>query len=62
MRALSAIVESASDAILRHSPDGIIESWNRGAERLYGFTAQEVVGIAHGRDRARKTVSSRPSR
>ena len=43
-RALSAIVESASDAILRHSPDGIIESWNGGAERLYGFTAQEVVG------------------
>ena len=44
MRALSAIVESASDAILRHSPDGIIESWNGGAERLYGFTAQDIVG------------------
>jgi len=43
-RALSAIVESSTDAILRQSLDGIIESWNAGAEAMYGFSANEVVG------------------
>jgi diguanylate cyclase (GGDEF)-like protein/PAS domain S-box-containing protein len=44
MRALSDIVESSSDAIFRQDLDGIIESWNNGAERMYGFTAAEVLG------------------
>jgi PAS domain S-box-containing protein len=44
VRRLAAIVESTDDAIFSTSPDGAIDTWNPGAERLYGFTEQEVVG------------------
>ncbi|HEX9505134.1 MAG TPA: PAS domain S-box protein, partial [Acidimicrobiia bacterium] len=47
MRALSAIVESSSDAIIRFGIDGMIESWNGGAQTLYGYSAEEVIG-RHG--------------
>ncbi|MBZ5656389.1 MAG: PAS domain S-box protein [Acidobacteriia bacterium] len=45
-REMAAIVEYSDDAIFSKSPDGTVTSWNRGAERLYGFSAQEAVGIS----------------
>lgn len=41
---LGAIVNSSKDAILGTTPDGIITSWNPGAEKQYGYTAAEAVG------------------
>jgi PAS domain S-box-containing protein len=41
---LAAIVESSDDAILSKNLDGIIHSWNKGAERIYGYSAAEMMG------------------
>ena len=46
-RFLASIVESSDDAIVGLNLDGTIASWNRGAERLYGYAAAEVLGRPH---------------
>ena len=41
---LASIVEWSDDAIVSESLDGIVRSWNRGAERMYGYSAAEAIG------------------
>lgn len=43
---LKALLDSTEDAVLHLSPDGTIASWSRGAECLYGYPADEVIGRA----------------
>ena len=46
-RELAAIVEGSDDAVIGWSLDGLVRSWNRGAERIYGYSADEMLGRSH---------------
>ena len=62
---LAAIVESSEDAIVSKNLDGIITSWNRAAEHIFGYTAAEAVGqpitivIPHDRQDEERTILTR---
>lgn len=44
LHSLASIVESSDDAIVSKNIDGVITSWNKGAERIFGYSAEEAVG------------------
>jgi PAS domain S-box-containing protein len=65
---LASIVESSDDAIVSKDLDGIITSWNRGAERIFGYTAEEAIGqpvtivIPRDRQNEERTILTRVRR
>ncbi|MFQ6673730.1 MAG: PAS domain S-box protein [Fidelibacterota bacterium] len=48
LRRTSAIVESSGEAIATSTPDGIVQTWNPEAEKLFGYTAEDVIGRSVG--------------
>jgi two-component system, chemotaxis family, CheB/CheR fusion protein len=67
-RRLAAVVEFSDDAILTKDLDGVITSWNRGAERLFGYSAEETIGklitilIPHDRHDEEREILARVRR
>ncbi|HEY3643618.1 MAG TPA: PAS domain S-box protein [Xanthobacteraceae bacterium] len=65
LRGLASIVESSDDAIISKNLDGIVTSWNSGAERIFGYTAKEAIGqpitivIPQDRQDEERTILSR---
>src|SRR5947209_958402 len=43
-RIFSALIDASDDAIFAMDPDGTILTWNRGAARIYGYRAEEIIG------------------
>jgi PAS domain S-box-containing protein len=62
---LASIVDSSDDAIVSKDLDGVITSWNRGAERVFGYTAAEAIGqpitivIPEDRQKEERTILTR---
>jgi PAS domain S-box-containing protein len=62
---LVSIIQSSDDAIVSKNLDGIITSWNKGAERVFGYTAEEAIGqpiiivIPHDRWDEERTILTR---
>ena len=56
---LASIIESSHDAVISTSLDGTVTSWNPGAERLYGYSAAEMIG--HNADVLIPAVRGSPS-
>jgi PAS domain S-box-containing protein len=44
---LTSLIKSASDAIITFTPEGVVTSWNAGAEELYGYPAREAIGKSY---------------
>jgi PAS domain S-box-containing protein len=65
LRWVAAIVESSDDAIVSKNLDGVITSWNKGAERVFGYSAEEAIGqpitivIPHDRQDEEPTILTR---
>jgi len=65
LRWQASIVESSDDAIISKNLDGIITSWNRGAERIFGYNAKEAIGepitmvIPHDRQDEERVILTR---
>lgn len=65
LRWLASIIESSDDAIVSKNLDGIITSWNKGAERIFGYTAEEAIGepitivIPQGRQDEERAILTR---
>jgi PAS domain S-box-containing protein len=68
LRFVASIVDTSDDAIVSKNLDGIITSWNKGAERIFGYSAEEAIGqpitivIPHDRQDEERTILTRVRR